>query len=367
MRELRILVILLFLAHIYIGVYAQKGTKAVVEDTVMMDDAKANPTNLVKARFQINDVKTRGIIVRLKTNQERITAYRKEGYKKVADKLEERSRATNLLLEYAFITYWTYSPVYFMESQHTSTLIKKDSLIAKTFDLKRDTSIYMNHDSFYIVDYGDLMVNDEDETHPLKYSKASNNIIPGNFLVIKDHHQEQLQPPMPYYTKMWVEELSSSNNLEPIDSSMSLTDSIKSYLLLYKNTNDLYKGDSKFIARKYLDSVYKHIQAETKKGSTSYSSTPKLSDEFQSNYMTIVHEVARVVGKGNPYQKGVNRLNKYFIAYYCKRLDKDHNILCDNDPYYWWQRNPNIRYLPYLRDLEIALKSALDSDLKPTM
>ena len=332
MRELRILVVLLFLAHIYIGAYAQKGTKAVVEDTVMMDDAKANPTNLAKARFQINDVKTRGIIVRLKTNQERITAYRKEGYKKVADKLEERSRATNLLLEYAFITYWTYSPVYFMESQHTSTLIKKDSLITKTFDLKRDTSIYMNHDSFYIVDYGDLMVNDEDETHPLKYSKASNNSIPGNFLVIKDHHQEQLQPPMPYYTKMWMEELSSSNNLEPIDSSMSLTDSIKAYLSQYPDMTALRKSSVKATTERYMNSIYWH----------------------------------QTFGKGNPYQKGAKRLNKYFIAYYCKRLDKDRNILCDNDPYYWWQRNPNIRYLPYLRDMEIALKSALDSDLNPT-
>ena len=366
MKKLNVLCLWLLCLSSYIEVNGQKSVKVMAEDTAQVEDAKANPTNLAKARFQINDVKTRGIIVRLKTNQERIAAYRKEGYKKVADKLEERSKATNLLLEYAFITYWTYSPVYFMESQNTSILIKKDSLVAKTFDLKRDTSIYMNHDSFYIVDYGDLMVNDEDETHPLKYSKASNNPIPGNFLVVKDYTQAQLQPPMPYYTKMWLEEWSATDKIVPIENPLGLNDSVLFYLSHSATINDLRKSAIKTNIENYLDAVYDHITIEQKKINIEPVTRIPIDTTKQPSPTAVYRTTTPQSIKGSPYQNGVKRLNQYFIKYYCKRLDKDRNILCNNDPYYWWQRNPNIRYLPYLRELEIALKSVLDSDAKHT-
>ena len=43
------------------------------------------PTSLTLAKFQINDIKTRGIIVRLRTDKDRIAAYRKKGNTKIAD------------------------------------------------------------------------------------------------------------------------------------------------------------------------------------------------------------------------------------------------------------------------------------------
>ena len=81
---------------------------------------------------------------------------------------------------------------------------------------------------------------------------------------------------------------------------------------------------------------------------------------------TTLQDVADALGLtlNNAYQKAVARLNKRFIAYYCSRLDKDKNILCNDDPYYWWQRNPNIRYIAALRGLESRLTRDSDKEEK---
>src|SRR4051812_29997843 len=188
-RQCIFIVVTLFSSHCIFG-----QTKAVADTSIAAEDAKASPTNLAKARFQINDLKSRGIIVRLKTNKDRIEAYRREGYKKVADKLEENARYVNLRLVYAFVTKWTYSRVYFMESQYTKTLLLHDTLMAKTYDLQRDTAIYINRDSFYIVDFGDLM-GSQLQNGEFNHKEESSTPVDNEALVIKDHQQNQLQPP----------------------------------------------------------------------------------------------------------------------------------------------------------------------------
>ena len=108
-------------------------------DADLMGKVQATPSNLEFAKFEINDIKRRGIIIRLKTNKDRIAAYKKAGNTKVAMKMEQEAKETNLQLMDAFISHWTYCPVYFMESQNTNTLLLHDSLIAKSYDLKKDT------------------------------------------------------------------------------------------------------------------------------------------------------------------------------------------------------------------------------------
>ena len=324
------------------------------------DDSKYSPGNLDLSRFQINDVKTRGVIVRLKTNKDRIAAYRKVGNTKVADRMEKRAQTLNLNLIYAFITEWTYSPVYFMESQNTSKLLRDDTLIAKTFDLKRDTAIYMNHDSFYIVDFGEeLMQNERDGDHPIKYTNVSTtNPVNGEYWVVKDHNQKQLQPPMPCNAKVWLEEFTNIKKINSIEIPEYLNDSMKVYFDRYKTTHELLKSVDNVNAKKFMDSVYYHITFESRQVSMgSGFLTPSIIG-FGIAGFTLV------LVKGNPLQNGVKRLNKSFIAYYCKRLDKDRNILCPDDLYYWWQRNPNLPYLPYLRDIEVELKFSTNTDVE---
>ena len=308
---------------------------AVAQDEDTNNDANVSPTNAAKAKFQINDIKNRGIIVRLKTNKDRIAAYRKEGYIKAADKLDEKSKITNLLITYAFVTKWTYGPLYFMESQYTTKLMQENILMAKTYDLERDTAININKDSFYIVDFGDLMANVPlDPNNTIKnINKTQQSDIPvgGSYYVIKDHEQQQLQQPMPYFTKVVFEDFNSTANMQPVEIPASLSDSIATLLNKYPATTELFKSEAKATISRYLTLLYNHIYATQ---------------------------------DGNRYEKAAGRFNQHFIDYYCKRLDKDRNIIGNNNDYYWWLRNPNIRYLSALPQIERQLKSYMDSDPK---
>ncbi len=294
-------------------------------DADLMGKVQATPSNLEFAKFEINDIKRRGIIIRLKTNKDRIAAYKKAGNTKVAMKMEQEAKETNLQLMDAFISHWTYCPVYFMESQNTNTLLLHDSLIAKSYDLKKDTVIYMNHDSAYFIDYGVLMANEppSDNTNfkDLNKTEESNNPISEGCLVVKDGRSNQLQHPFPYFTKvsfMNIGKAGSSVNGENISFSPTTAATLVR----------LYSLDGK--TKEQKDSLSR-IQTQS------------------FDYIIKYHSKS-------VYQNSVIRLNNKFIAYYCTRLDKDKDILCNNDPYYWWQRNPNIRYIVSLPKLEKELK-----------
>ena len=58
-------------------------------------------TDLTRARFQIHDIRDKGIIVRLRTDQDRIRALRNEGYTGPAAELAHRDSLINMQLCYA--------------------------------------------------------------------------------------------------------------------------------------------------------------------------------------------------------------------------------------------------------------------------
>ena len=357
----------ILLALVVCSSYVVRGQ---VKDTPPIDNANISPTNVAKAMFQINDIKNKGIIVRLKTNKDRIAAYRKEGYKKVADQIEEKSNARNLLLVFSFVTEWTYSPVYFMESQHTVKLMQQDTLMAKTADLSRDTAIYINRDSFYLIDFGDLMANEplNDNTIAKNIDKTqqSGKPVGDSYLVVKGHDQKQLQSPMPYETKVWFEEFFKTDGMEPLEVSAALQDSFSTYLSRYKTLNDLLRSDAtaKKTLEKYLNAVYTHIT--TIEDKVNFGTNKQLREVPTSAPSISVLTTAPPLGlrKGNPFQNGVKRLNQHFIEYFCNWLAKDRNKICNDNEMYWWLRNPNMRYLPYLHDLELRLKQSLDKGQK---
>ena len=290
-------------------------------------------TNLTMAKFYINDIKKRGIIVRLKTNKDRIAAYRKAGNSKVADKMEETVRETNHLLVLSFITHWTYCPLYFMESQNTMYLLGKDSLIAKTYDLMRDTIIYMNHDSVYIIDYGTLMANEPDGNNTtykdINKTEESNNPASEECLVVKDGQSKQLQSPFPYFAKVSFLNIDKRKPENP----------------------DVSYPIGKFDTAFQRLSVLAGMAEKTKEQKDSFAVLLTLS------YNYILKNYTH--GK---FPNSVGRLNNKFIDYYCTRLDKDRNILCNDDAYYWWQRNPNIRYIESLPHLEKKSKEYFEKD-----
>ncbi|MFW1308769.1 hypothetical protein ACEV7Y_23890, partial [Vibrio parahaemolyticus] len=59
------------------------------------------------------------------------------------------------------------------------------------------------------------MGSDYDENNPRK-TRQSNTPIAGLFFVVKDHNQDQLQAPMPHEAKLWLDELTSTDKIEPV-------------------------------------------------------------------------------------------------------------------------------------------------------
>ena len=337
-------------------------------------DFGVSKENLERARFQINDIKTRGIIVRLRTDKDRIAAYRKDGNNRVADKIEDKAKGVNLLMMYSFITQWSYCPIYFMESQYTMKLIREDTLVAKTYDLLRDTSIYVNRDSFYILDYGELMETSTEENHPFIGAGVSTNPVAGKYLVLKSHDLAQLYPPIPFHSKIWMDGFAGLEKMEMLNLSPQLSDSMAFYLNKYPNITDLNRSEAKTITKQYLDSIYTHVYSNLIKvkkstdsafagannlSSSAYMTTTK-KDEHVASTKTVIGTYDAMGETGTNLQRGTQKLNTFLISYYCIRLDKDKNILCRNDLPYWWQRNPNILYLPHLLQLEERLKEYID-------
>ncbi len=297
------------------------------------DDQKVLPSDLARARFQVNDIHARGIIVRLHTDLERLRALRSQGYVSTATQVEERNHISNMFLCYAFITRYSFAPVYFMESQHTGQLMR-DSLVALTWDLQRDTVIHMAHDTFYLVDYGQLMDNIPAKGNA---TEAGNTPLAGSYLVTKGSDLQQLQNPLPFAAKVWGDQEMSTDILQPVSIPADLSDSIATCLRTYATTREMIRSDSKNALARYLILMYDHIHVGI------YLSGRQKPRAWST-----------------PISEATERYNEHFIEYYCKRLDKDKNIVSSDNPIYWWLRNPNIRYLPYLRDLELRLKEALD-------
>ncbi|MCW3126565.1 MAG: hypothetical protein JWO03_2223 [Bacteroidetes bacterium] len=370
-RQCILLVIALCSSYVIFG-----QTKTTIDTAITAEDAKASPTNLAKAKFQINDIKNRGIIVRLKTNKDRIEAYRREGYKKVADKLEESSRNTNLRLTYAFITKWTYSPVYFMESQYTRLLLLHDTLMAKTYDLQRDTAIYVNRDSFYIADYGDLM-GTQLQNGQINRTEQSTTPVDNDAIVIKDHQQSQLQAPMPFAAMAGL--LGTYSNLAPATFSSIGTMPGSSVPMVTTGGNEStgeYLHKNNYLRDPSLPAPDTLMLASR---DTSISPYDRLSrylvhidgarvpphKDSVNKYIDRIYDDIEAHKYSDKYTRITSRLNYKLIEYYCKRLSKDRNLICNDDIIYWWHRNPNIRYLTAIPLLRQQLSSITDKEPSP--
>ena len=225
-----------------------------------------------------------------------------------------------------------------MESQHTAQL-SRDSLVALTWDLQRDTVIHIRHDSIYIVDYGSVM---ESVHGDGRNTEASTVPLAGSYLVTKGSDQVQLTAPMPFSAKVWGDRIVSTEAIVPLAIPGDVSDSIAQCLKKYSTMDTMIRSEYKNVLARYMLALYDHIYL-----------APAVSGKNAKAW-------------GNSFTEATGRYNEHFIDYYCKRLDKDQNIIHSDSPIYWWLRNPNIRYLPYLHDLELRLKQSLDPGAKFT-
>lgn len=160
------------------------------------------------ASQQIKDLKGGAIVVRLKTNDRSIDAYRKSGRNELANKLTEANAKQNQKLVDAFRGFFDYCKVYFIYAKNTNALLLGNQNIFLNDTLALDTTIKMKEKYFLIAEYGLITTNElTDEYHyrSMNHTEPSSTSASTNVIFISDTSLKQLKEPFPFYQQTYLD------------------------------------------------------------------------------------------------------------------------------------------------------------------
>lgn len=170
--------------------------------------AQTVTNNRVIASQQIKNLKDGALIVRLKTNDRSIEAYRKSGRKELAEKLVEENKKQNQKLADAFRGFFDFCKVYFIYAKNTNALLQGSQNIFLNDTLAVDTTIKLNEKYFLIAEYGLITTNERTDEYHYKgvhHTEASSTASSTNVIFISDTSLTQLQEPFPFYQQTYLE------------------------------------------------------------------------------------------------------------------------------------------------------------------
>lgn len=193
--------------------------------SAQFDFTKEETENAVS---EIQKLKNSVIVVRLKTKQKQIQAYREAGRIKVAQKIEEKSLLENLQIISAYIKYFNFAKIYFVNTEDVEYFQKTDRLILSDLLPLNDSVITLPHDSVYYLDYGYLYGRQRVNEWTYKdYDNTIENsqIISENAFVIRNSKSEQLKAPLPFYNiAMFSGGKKSQKNADPLEPYLQLNE-----------------------------------------------------------------------------------------------------------------------------------------------
>jgi len=200
----------------------------------------AVPTNQYLAAEEIKGLKHGALVVRLKTSDKSVDAYRKAGQEELAQKITAQREAENLKIAEAFKYYFKFCKVYFIYAKNTEALLKGKPGIFLNDALQPDTTIKLTESYFLIAEYGSYTQNERtDDYHysGVYKTEPSTSTASTSALVILDTKLNQLQEPFPFFEPVYL-----NGFIKAVDHlSMSLE---KAY------GNTLYKEDVKQLKKK---------------------------------------------------------------------------------------------------------------------
>jgi len=162
--------------------------------------------NEINAAAQtIVQLRTKPIVVRLKTNKKQIAAYRNAGSTKIADKIEAKSLDQNLRIISACIKYFNFAPLYFLDTEDNLTFLETDTLRYSSLLSDINYFVVIPHDSVFFLDYG--MLYNRDRVSEWKYkdygvTDEGSTVISDHAFVVRNSKSEQLMPPVPFYAEV---------------------------------------------------------------------------------------------------------------------------------------------------------------------
>lgn len=163
------------------------------------DFTKEEKSNAAAA---IQQLRASVLVVRLKTKQRQVQAYREAGKTAIASKIEQKALKENLEIISGCIKYFNFAKVYFVNTEDIEYFRKTDRLVLSNLLPLKDSVITLNHDSVFYLDYGFLYGRQRVNEWTYKdYDNSIENsqIISENAFVIRDSKDKQLSPPLPFY------------------------------------------------------------------------------------------------------------------------------------------------------------------------
>lgn len=180
------LTLLVFLSVVTFG---QESENSVDTKQTNVTKEQNNPSHIrtpVQAGEQINQLKNGALLVRLQTKNKSISALRKNGNDKLADKIETEQKSRNMEIVSAFKAGFNFCPVYFFFSDDSQNIRERqfDKVVFLSKSLLPDTTIKFTKDHFLTAEFG---TTDGDTSF--------------GALIIKSDQLIQLKRPFPYYVR----------------------------------------------------------------------------------------------------------------------------------------------------------------------
>ncbi len=165
-----------------------------------------------RASATLRALKSGAVVVRLKTNDKSVSAYRKAGRDDVADRIVAERRKQNERMYYAYKTYFTFCPVYFIYAHDTKEFLDGNRKILLNTELNYDSTIKFNYTDYIFSEYGTaegfsdfsdytgMPVADIRDNRIMDTIAAQNNTRPASFsaLIFLDKNLNQFQRPFPF-------------------------------------------------------------------------------------------------------------------------------------------------------------------------
>ncbi|MGB1241060.1 MAG: hypothetical protein ACPG49_00970 [Chitinophagales bacterium] len=155
----------------------------------------------ISAMSNIQKLKEGALLVRLKTRQRTIDAFKDRGYLKMANQVEMKQKTRNQRLMNAFRKNFSFCEVYFFYSEDSEKM--RSEMYEGIFlneNLEKDAGIVLNEDFILTAEVGNIIKD------PVSVDASGNEYaatwgMSESLLVIKDANFEQLRRPFPYYVR----------------------------------------------------------------------------------------------------------------------------------------------------------------------
>lgn len=165
-------------------------------------------TNRDVAIQQITALREGALVVRLKTNDKSVEAYRRNGQNEIAERIIADRKAQNRKIAEAFRKEFDFCKVYFIYASSTTDLLEGKQGIFLNDTLALDASIQLTDSFFLIAEYGAVTANmrgDEYHYKNINKTEATSNATTSSAVFLSDTNLVQLKEPFPFYQIVLLE------------------------------------------------------------------------------------------------------------------------------------------------------------------